>query len=249
MDNKNCGIYKITSPTGAVYIGQSINISARRRYYKAMLCKDQPRIFNSLKKHGFENHLFEIICVCERLELNDKEKFFIKLHDSCNSIKGMNLRSGGNGRGIVSSETLQKCSMALKGKPAWNKGKRWSNEIKEKISISVKNSESHKKAINSIDFKQRKKDSSTGRKYTLETRLKIGLAHKGKKLTECQKRTISNRNRGAGNASSKLKEADVLKIKELLKLNKTQKEIANMFGVGKTTIYSINSNKKWKHVI
>jgi hypothetical protein len=42
------GIYKITSPTNKVYIGQSIKINERKRKYKKLDCKNQPKIYNSL---------------------------------------------------------------------------------------------------------------------------------------------------------------------------------------------------------
>lgn len=55
------GIYKITSPTGKVYIGQSWNIEIRKSYCRGLRCKGQPYICNSLTKHGWNNHIFEII--------------------------------------------------------------------------------------------------------------------------------------------------------------------------------------------
>ena len=54
------GIYKITSPKGRVYIGQSIDILYRFKKYKQMQCKGQVRLYNSFLKHNVENHLFEI---------------------------------------------------------------------------------------------------------------------------------------------------------------------------------------------
>ena len=48
------GIYKITSPTNKIYIGQSTNIENRwNDYYKMIRCKRQTRLYNSLKKYGF----------------------------------------------------------------------------------------------------------------------------------------------------------------------------------------------------
>ncbi|HEC36627.1 hypothetical protein LCGC14_1312370 [marine sediment metagenome] len=52
MEEKICGIYKITSPTKKIYIGQSIDINRRKIIYKNILCKLQRKIYNSLKKHG-----------------------------------------------------------------------------------------------------------------------------------------------------------------------------------------------------
>lgn len=76
MINKNCGIYKITSPTGKIYIGQSKNITKRLRYYKLGNCKGQPRIHNSINKHGWESHQFDIIEYCSEEELNCSERFW-----------------------------------------------------------------------------------------------------------------------------------------------------------------------------
>ena len=52
------GIYKITSPTNKIYIGQSIDIENRFTKYKSLDCKNQVRLYNSLKKYGFDKHKF-----------------------------------------------------------------------------------------------------------------------------------------------------------------------------------------------
>ena len=65
------GIYKITNPNGKVYIGQSVDIEKRLSNYKRLSQSilEQPAIYNSLLKHGVENHIFEIIeeCIIELL--------------------------------------------------------------------------------------------------------------------------------------------------------------------------------------
>ena len=38
------GIYKLTSPSGSIYIGQSWNIEHRMMNYKNHHCKDQPEL-------------------------------------------------------------------------------------------------------------------------------------------------------------------------------------------------------------
>lgn len=72
----NIGIYKITSPSGKVYIGQSIDITYRKYRYKHLKCKFQPKIYNSLLKYGFENHQFEIIEECSLEQLNERESYY-----------------------------------------------------------------------------------------------------------------------------------------------------------------------------
>ena len=70
------GIYKITSPTNKIYIGQSSNIKIRWFNYFNLGCKGQPQIYRSLKKYGVKNHKFEIIEECSLEQLNEKETYW-----------------------------------------------------------------------------------------------------------------------------------------------------------------------------
>lgn len=54
-------LYKLTSPSGKVYIGQSRSLRKRFTNYRLCLCDQQPRLCNSLKKHGWDAHTKEII--------------------------------------------------------------------------------------------------------------------------------------------------------------------------------------------
>jgi group I intron endonuclease len=107
------GIYKITSPTGKIYIGQSKNILQRFKFYSFYNCKNQTKLYNSFKKHKVENHFFEIIEECSVKHLNEREEYWI---NHLNSIKkGLNIQNGGNAspRNI---ETKKKISRSLTGK-------------------------------------------------------------------------------------------------------------------------------------
>jgi group I intron endonuclease len=56
------GIYKITSPSGSVYIGQTLTTFQKRwSYYYRLKCGKQPKLFASLNKYGPLKHHFEII--------------------------------------------------------------------------------------------------------------------------------------------------------------------------------------------
>jgi len=82
------GIYKITNPNGQVYIGQSTNIIARIYSHKFQSEKNT-LIMRSIKKYGYENHVFEILELCKLEELYIKERNWQEFYfeNSLNMIK------------------------------------------------------------------------------------------------------------------------------------------------------------------
>jgi len=110
--NKICGIYKITSPSNSVYIGQSIDIFLRWHHYKLGRSTKQILLHNSFKKYGVDNHKFEIVEKCPRELLNEKEKYYVDLYKTFNSINGLNVRDGGGHKGkfkVRPENILVKC--------------------------------------------------------------------------------------------------------------------------------------------
>lgn len=175
---KICGIYKITNPNGHIYIGQSINIIRRfNEYKKNHGCGRHTRLFNSLKKHGFDKHKIEILERCLPEELNNKEIYYIKINNSFNTDIGMNLHSGGNNH-IISEETRVKLKLSHLGQKSWNKGLTKENDIRLK-----KQGERH-----SIKMK--------GRKASDETKKKMSESRKGKKHSEETRKKLSERKIG-----------------------------------------------------
>jgi ribonuclease G len=84
------GIYKITSPSGKIYIGQTTNYSKRHNAYKNHKCKLQPKLFASIEKYGFINHIIEIVKECEVKDLNYYERYYQEYYESV--LNGLNLR-------------------------------------------------------------------------------------------------------------------------------------------------------------
>ena len=85
------GIYKITSPSKRVYIGQSVNIERRFKDYLKTRCKGQLKLYNSFVKYGAENHVFEVLVLCDKKDLNETERYFQDLFDVLGK-KGLNLK-------------------------------------------------------------------------------------------------------------------------------------------------------------
>jgi len=183
-------IYKITSPNSRVYIGQTVNFWRRYRSYKSnhITLKNQVKLYNSFQKHGFENHVFEIVIECDKIELNENEIYYINLFKS-SSKNGLNCRGGGKSIHTQSKETILKRSKSLKGKVCskekkqkiseankgenngmfgktpWNKGKKHSKETIEKLRKS---------------FFKNPPPSRKGIKHTEETLKLISEKTKGK---------------------------------------------------------------------
>ena len=142
-------IYKITSPNGKIYIGQTINVEQRKRHYKTSNFKQQIKLWNSVQKYNWipadTYEIIDSILIGEnKSNLNEREKFWIKFYDSFNH--GLNCNWGGEGNiGHKHSEdTLLKMSESKKGvkhtelrnkqKSEYTKGRKHSAETKAKIS-------------------------------------------------------------------------------------------------------------------
>ncbi len=76
------GIYKITSPSNRVYIGQSKSIRERFITYKSLKStRFQTLLHRSFLKYGIINHIFEVIEECEIENLNNRERYWQEYYD------------------------------------------------------------------------------------------------------------------------------------------------------------------------
>jgi len=169
------GIYKITSPSNRIYIGQSIDIERRIYKYKKDLCIQQTRLNNSFLKYGVENHVFEIIKECPIEDLNCSERYYQDLFKVLT-------KNGLNCRLTASKDKSGKQSESTKLKI--------SNS--NKISHSGKSlSETHKKNISKggmgkIMSKESRKNLSEARKGIIFSKTHIENLKKshGKKVLD-----------------------------------------------------------------
>ena len=117
------GIYKITSPSGKLYIGQSCDIKNRFRQYRSLSnTKNQTGLNNSFKKYGIKNHVFEVIELCQFDQLNIRERYWQEFYNVLSDGLNCKLTSTEEQKCVLSDETRLKMSIKLKGKQAWNKG-------------------------------------------------------------------------------------------------------------------------------
>jgi len=128
-------IYKTTNLiSGKIYIGQETNFN--RYYYGSGL-----KIKKAIKKYGKSNFNKEIICYCEnKIDMDEKEKFFIKAFDVTNKLIGYNIAEGGEGGPFFkghhhtkkTKENMSKHRKTLVGPLSSMYGKKHSEETKKK---------------------------------------------------------------------------------------------------------------------
>lgn len=127
------GIYKITNPKGRIYIGQSVNLEKRIKYYKYGYAEKQRRLFNSLQKYGYDNHKFEIITTCNIEDLNTQERYYQELYNVLDK-NGLNCEyvNTKNKRRILSDASKKAISIKNKGKNNGMYGTKMPEEEKQK---------------------------------------------------------------------------------------------------------------------
>lgn len=200
-------IYKVTNNfNGKCYIGQSIDRPEEGRWkaYKRLNCKKQHKLYNTLKKNGPENFIYEIIATgFDKTNLDFLEDTYEICYDSINN--GYNIRRGGS-HGKHSEETKQKMSISSKGNKG-NLGRKFTEEHKGKLSnarkgfkpstLSIEKSAAGHRGIKySDEIRQKLSESHKGFKHTEETKRKITESNKGLKRSEETKRKLSMAKKG-----------------------------------------------------
>jgi len=117
-------IYKYTSPSSKVYIGQTVNPSKRKCGHNSRTKKANTKFGCAIRKYGLENFEYEILFETDvfedkselKLLLNELEIKYIAQYDSYNN--GYNCTKGGDGSlGIIcSEETREKRRLAGTGR-------------------------------------------------------------------------------------------------------------------------------------
>lgn len=178
------GIYKITSPTGRVYIGQSWFLEKRERTYKnTKKAGGQPKVQSSILKHGWGAHLFEVIHelpsdVTQEV-MNTYEQLYMDQYRECGarmmniciiaiSRKGIKSDKPSAFKGkkhteetkkiIREKRALQKNVTPPPKGPAWNKGKTGILGCGQRAGFKL-----------SEETKQKVRDANLGKKLTPET--------------------------------------------------------------------------------
>lgn len=86
-DKEKSGIYKITDTRNQMcYIGQTTNFKNRWRTHAKRAVKAEEgtsnRLYQDMWENGLENYTFQIIEICEKNKLTEREKFYIDFFNS-----------------------------------------------------------------------------------------------------------------------------------------------------------------------
>jgi len=165
-------IYMITNPFGKIYIGSTHNIEKRWRHYKTLGCKRQTKLYNSLKKYGIENHVFEVIMQTNIDEILKYETLIGWGFDVLDQHKGLNcvLPKLGEIHSCMGDESKLKVSKA-------NKGKKRTIEFKERMKLITTGKKHSKESIEKRKQALIGNKSKLGQKIPLDVVRKSSLGH------------------------------------------------------------------------
>lgn len=111
-------IYKATSPSGKVYVGQTVDFAARKLYHKSVTPKFNSAFSSALRKYGYVGFTWEILEVTHSaVQANEREDFWINKLNARDREFGYNIApGGGSNKGVKhSSDTRKRISQGLKG--------------------------------------------------------------------------------------------------------------------------------------
>lgn len=93
-------IYRLQSPSGNVYIGQTKHLNKRMSSYRNLKCKAQKALYRSLLKYGFDNHELYIVHrfpeTVSQAIIDAYEVYVIKMHKIM-GLQLLNITDGGRG--------------------------------------------------------------------------------------------------------------------------------------------------------
>lgn len=192
-------IYKLTSPSGKIYIGQTKDFKKRMSQYRQGAAKGQRYLRAAIKKYTWDNFSYEIL---KELRTHSSEKldkweiYYIQKYKSTDPEIGYNISTGGEGRkGPYSKEgreihrkVNQQTTKTEKWRKAYEEGIRKRSESEEWSSKLRERSKAQRKPVYQYDMKGNFLKEWESRvavqkeypgDFALVLNRKLGIAHHG----------------------------------------------------------------------
>lgn len=225
------GIYKIISPSGRIYIGSSCNIQRRFRQYKNGNVKTQTALWNSFKKYGVDNHIFEVVEECTKNNLLKRETYYGIFYNVLSGGLNCKLPKSGEKFISVSSKTRKKQSKAMKGRNVGIPNKHY-------VLRNLTEKQVNKIRILLIENKLTQKDIAKKFGVSRKTISRISTNTTYCLFKNLHKKKLNHRLP----LHTKLNKNDVAKIKILLQNNIKQTIIAKKFNITQSAVSKIKTN-------
>ena len=166
-------IYRLISPSGKSYIGQTTNFNRRMKtFYKSNYRYSGKRMEEAIQKYGRKSFKSEILLQIVIPEYNEEvqevlyllEEYYIQKYDSYNNGYNMTLGGAGSKGCYITEEMKYILSIKATGRPSANKGKPLSEKQKRLLSERGK-------------LYVKDKNPFFGKKYSDKTKRAIGDAN------------------------------------------------------------------------
>jgi group I intron endonuclease len=202
----NAQVYLVSNKlNGKQYVGQTINPHLERGHGRILI--------KAYRLHGKDSFDYEPLCtgITSRSTLNAIERFWIAVADTV-VPNGYNIELGGSEGSTWTEERRRKHSLALKGHRGWrkglglpspNKGKKYPEEGKRKLSEALKGRVGPNLGKTASEETKAKMSASQkaywaangspnkGRKHSEETKAKMSAARSKRVYTDEDKMKIS----------------------------------------------------------
>lgn len=231
------GIYLITNKiNNKKYVGQSKDIDRR---LKEHLRSAQPEKYShkdgrdtkmpvhlAMNKYGIDNFSFSILEECSVMELDDREKYWIKFYDSNDKKKGYNLTSGGKNNIALSGENHSQAKLT--------------QQQVDNIKLLLKENKLSLVEINKL--------------YPFIAKSTLSLINHGKvwkdETESYPLRPTNYANKGSKNGRAIFSEEQVKIMRQMYSEGQSPKEICQKFNhlASDNTIYAILYGRTFKHL-
>lgn len=214
------GVYKIVNTyNGKTYVGSSKNIQNRIKNHISTLKNNYHRSKELQDEYNAQNkNGFEFIII---EEVEDEKLLFERETHWIGELESTTPEKGYNIKAPIEGTGLSRPM---------------SEDEREAISKRLKNryfSPKHRRRISEAN--SGKNHWLYGKETPIETKKKLSLANMG-------------RNIGENCGTSKLRNKDVVRIKNMFKQGHSDKEISIKFNVSRSNINAIRNGKTWKHI-